>query len=180
MKKRLFYSLLLIGVVAMLSGCHKAELGIKQKIRKAELGTVQYTVRQIIRNSDETWQILGDKKVLFSVKATLKAGINLDKMTDDDIIVNGKNITLILPKADLLAVNIQPRDIRVAYTKVSALRKNYTQKEYDQIMRAGETAIKADQSLRAAILADAQAGAQEFFELLLRSNGYNNIEIRFK
>lgn len=180
MKKNPLFSLLLLASLIAFTGCHKETSDIKTKIRKAELGTVQYTVRQIIRNSDETWQILGDKKVLFSVKATLKAGIDLDKMTDDDIIVHGKDITVILPKAELLAVNIRPRDIRVAYSKVSMLRKDYTQQEYDQITRAGELAIKTDNNLKSSILAEAQSSAKEFFELLLRSNGFNNIEIRFK
>lgn len=172
---------MLLAVVMMLTGCgHKAVEDIRYKVKKAELGTVQYTVRQIIRNSDETWQLFGDKKVLFTVKATLKAGIDLQKVTDDDIEVNGSSIVLHLPKAEITAINIEPKDIQVAYSKVSILRSDYTQAQCDEILQAGELSIRTDQALRQSIVAEAEQNARDFFELLLRSNGFEDIKIFFK
>lgn len=177
MKKIIFLTLILI----ICAACHKEESqDIKHKIKKAELGTVEYTVRQIIRNSDETWKLMGDKKVLFSVKATMKAGIDLEQVTDDDIKVDGKQVRLTLPHAQVHATNIRPNDITVVYYKVGALRRNYTQKEYDEIMRAGEYAIRSDQTLRKSILAEAESNAKDFFELMLKSNGFEETEIRFR
>ena len=150
------------------------------KVKKAELGTVEYTVRQIIRNSDETWQLFGDRKVLFSCKATMKAGIDLQKVTEDDIQVHDKSVHLALPHAQVQTVNIQPSDIHVAYSKVSFLRQDYSQQEYDAILRAGEYSIKADQTIRQSLLADAEQNAREFFELMLRAQGFEEIDIIFK
>lgn len=171
---------LILTLLLALTACKPEQPDIKTRIKKAELGTVQYTVRQIIRNSDETWHILGDKKVLFSIKATVKAGIDLDQIADENIVVDRKRITLVLPHAQVQAINIQPRDIRQAYSKVSTLRSNYTQQEYDAILQAGEYAIKSDRSLQASITAEAEANAKEFFELLLRSSGFTDITILFQ
>lgn len=184
MKKRTFSYLktvlLAILMLTICTACHRPPQDIKSRIKKAELGTVQYTVRQIIRNSDETWKFFGDKKVLFSVKATVKAGIDLEKIEDDNIVVDDSRITLVLPHAEVQAINIQPNDIKEVYSKVSALRSQYTQQQRDEILRAGEYSIKADRNLRASIIAEAESNAKEFFELLLKSNGFNDITILFQ
>jgi hypothetical protein len=98
------------------TGCKKEHQNIKYKIKKAELGTVEYTVRQIIRNSDESWKFFGDRKVLFSVKSTLKAGIDLDKLSEEDIEVRGSQIKITLPQPEIVALNIKPDDIKLAYS----------------------------------------------------------------
>ena len=179
MKRSIFW---LLPMVLLLSctGCKKEEQNIKYKIKKAELGTVEYTVRQIIRNSDESWKFFGDRKVLFSVKATLKAGIDLDKLSEEDIEVRGSQIKITLPQPEIVALNIKPDDIKLAYSKVSVLRTEYSQKEIDEILTAGERSIREDESLRSSIVDDAKANAREFFEILLRASGYNDIEVAFE
>ena len=179
MKKRAYF-LMIVAMLLCVASCAKEEQNIKHKIKKAELGTVEYTVRQIIRNSDDSWSFFGDRKVLFSVKATLKAGIDLDKLSEEDIRVRGERIALTLPQPEIVALNIKPDDIKLAYAKVSALRSEYTQKEYDEILTAGEKSIRNDETLRANIIEDAKANAIEFFEILLRASGYTEIEIDFK
>ena len=150
MKKNVII-LALTALLFSLTACKQEERDVKYKIRKAELGTVEYTVRQIIRNSDETWKFFGDRKVLFSVKA----------------------------KPEIVALNIKPNDIKLEYSKVSTLRSEYSQKEYDEILRAGEESIRTDESLRNSIIADAEANASEFFEILLRGSGFTDIKIMF-
>jgi len=181
--KNMKRSVILSVMVALLlccTACKKEERDIKYKIKKAELGTVEYTVRQIIRNSDESWKFFGDRKVLFSVKATMKAGIDLDKMTDEDIVIKGDRIKVTLPKPEIVALNIKPDDIKLEYSKVSSLRSDYTQKEYDEILTAGEKEIRSDEGLKNSIIADAETNAKEFFEVLLRGSGYTDVEIEFR
>ena len=177
-QKLLFFAL--TALLLCLTACKQEERDVKYKIRKAELGTVEYTVRQIIRNSDETWKFFGDRKVLFSVKAKVKAGIDLDKMTDEDVKVKGNSIKLTLPKPEIVALNIKPNDIKLEYSKVSTLRSEYSQKEYDEILRAGEESIRTDEALRNSIITDAETNASEFFEILLRGSGFTDIKIAFE
>lgn len=179
MKRILFF---VVPLLLLLTSCQQEQEpdSLIYKVKSAELATVEYTVRQIIRNSDETWSILGDRKVLFSCKATLKAGIDLQRLTDEDIQASGSTVRLTLPHAQILAINIQPDDIKVAYSKVSVLRSDYSQQEYDAILQAGEYAIKGDLSLRQSIIADAEQNARDFFEIMLRSLGYEHVEITFK
>ncbi|MCQ2295248.1 MAG: DUF4230 domain-containing protein [Bacteroidales bacterium] len=180
MKHKLLFILSL--PLLLLAGCahHQQPEDIRTMIKTAELSTVQFTVRQIIRNSDETWQLLGDRKVLFSCKATIKAGVNLAQLTDNDIQISGTSASIALPMPQIQSINLRPQDISVAYSKVSLLRTQYTQQERDAILRAGELAIKSDRALQQSIIAEAQHGAEEFFQLMLRSHGYTNITITFK
>lgn len=178
MRKNIIFLTIMI-LLLCLTGCKRGEREVKYKIKKAELGTVEYTVRQIIRNSDESWKLFGDRKVLFSVKAKVKAGIDMDKMKDDDVRVRGKSIKMTLPEPKIVALNIKPDDVKLEYSKVSALRSEYSQKEYDEILKAGEKSIRNDAALRNSIIADAEENAREFFEVLLRGSGFTDINISF-
>ena len=53
------------------------------------------------------------------------------------------------------------------------------QKELEEILHSGEKAIRNDETLRATILDDAKTNAREFFEVLLRSSGFEKIVIKF-
>ena len=94
--------------------------------------------------------------------------------------MKGKSVSLTLPKPDIVAINIKPTDIKLEYSKVSVLRSEYSQKEYDEILTAGEASIRADEALRNSILADAETNAREFFEILLRGCGFTDITITFE
>ena len=97
----------------LLSSCgpSKEEI-VQQKIQSltemAELGTVEYTVKKIIKcNNDEYWYKYGERKILFSSIAYLKAGIDMSGFTADNIVVDNEtnSITATLPKAKLLSMN---------------------------------------------------------------------------
>ena len=88
--------------------------------KMSDLATAEYVVTKIIKaNDDKTWYKVGDRKILMSCKASLVAGIDLSKLTEKDIHIEGENITLTLPHAKLLYLNIKPEDIKTAYQEVS-------------------------------------------------------------
>ena len=108
--------------VLMLASCEKKaeESAWQQKLRQvAELGTVQYTVQKVVSNSDETWQIFGDRKILFSFRAVIKAGIDMDKFDAESVRISEdkkektKSISLVLPQPEILSYNIQPDDVKM-------------------------------------------------------------------
>ena len=52
----------------------------------SELATVEYTVTKIVKaNDDKTWYKLGDRKILMSCSARIKAGIDLSVITERSI-----------------------------------------------------------------------------------------------
>jgi outer membrane lipoprotein-sorting protein len=175
--------------VLMLASCEKKaeESACQQKLRQvAELGTVQYTVQKVVSNSDETWQIFGDRKILFSFRAVIKAGIDMDKFDAESVRISEdkkektKSISLVLPQPEILSYNIQPDDVKMIYNQVSFLRTEYTNEERDAIVSKGEMELKVDRELTDMILKDARQNAAMFMEMLLRENGFSDVTITFK
>ena len=86
----------------------------------AELGTVEYTISKIIKANDETFYTIGERKILFSCQATVKAGIKLDNFSAKNVIYNktANSINVKLPKPAILALNMPAEHIKLEYVKV--------------------------------------------------------------
>src|ERR1700712_5151801 len=81
-----------------------------------DLATVEYTVSKVVKaNDDQTWYKFGDRKILITCEADIKAGIDLKDLTEKNITLNDKKITIILPAPKVLSVNIAPENINVAF-----------------------------------------------------------------
>jgi len=148
----------------------------------SELGTVEYVISKIVKADDNAnWYKYGDRKILFTCKASLKAGIDLSNLNDNDIKTNfsEKSISVILPKAKLLSINIRPDDVNLIYEKVSLTRSSFTNKDRDMIMAQGEKDIW-EGAEGFGILKDAEGNAKSFLEALLKQAGYEKINIEFK
>ena len=70
--------------------------------------------------------------------------------------------------------------MNLLYSEVSLLRTEYSNKERDEIVAKGLWELKTDKVLTAMILRDARLNAESFVEMLLRRNGFTNVEITFK
>lgn len=186
--KTVIWPIILVAVV-LLSSCNREEKedAWQQRIRQvSELGTVQYTVQKVVSNSDETWQIFGNRKILFSFKAIIKAGIDMDKFDAESVRISvdkkhkTKSISLVLPQPEVLSYNICPDDVKMIYSQVSFLRTEYSNEERNAIERKGEMELKEDKELTDMILKDARQNAALFMEMLLHENGFTNVKISFK
>ena len=158
----------------------------KSMRQAAELGTVQYTVQKVVSNNDESWKIFGDRKILFSFKAVIKAGIDMEKFDPQSVRVSEnkrkgtKKISLELPQPKILTYKVRPEDVKLIYSELSLFRTEYTNKERDEIVAKGLWELKTDKELTGMILRDARLNAESFVEMLLRRNGFTNVEITFK
>ena len=147
-----------------------------------ELGTVEYVISKVVNASDDaTWYKFGDRKILFSCKATVKAGIDLSKLTEDDIQANikKKSITINLPKPELFSFNMQPEDISLVYSKVALTRSSFSHADRLNILTQGEKDIREDIP-NMGIINDAEVNARLFLEVFLKRAGYEKIKINFK
>lgn len=145
-----------------------------------ELVTVEYVVNKIIKASDnQTWYKLGDRKILMTCEATLKAGIDFSKINTDDINIKDKAITLILPHATLFSLNIKPEDIKVAYEEVGAFRDNFSSQERNMLAAQAQEQIQGSvDSL--GVLQTAETNASLFVSNFLRNLGYEKISVQFR
>jgi hypothetical protein len=147
--------------------------------KMSDLATAEYVVTKIIKASDDkTWYKVGDRKILMSCKASLVAGIDLSKLTEKDIHIDGENITIMLPHAKLLYINIKPEDIKTAYREISFFRANFSAQEKDNLAAQAEQQIKESvDSL--GILLTAETNASLFINNFLQKAGFKNIRINF-
>ena len=146
----------------------------------SDLATVEYVVTKIIKaNDDQTWYKFGDRKILMSCQATLKAGIDLSKIDQDKINISGEEISLVLPAAKLISISIKPEDIRTEYEDVGLLRSNFSVAEKDALLAQGEAQIKSSVN-SLGIIQTAETNASLFVTNFLTQLGYKKISISFQ
>ena len=150
--------------------------------RTEELGTVEYTVRKAVKARDEgDWFKIGNRRILFSCTAYLKAGIRLDRIPLEKIVVDAQSraVSMVLPHAAVLSINIPPEQIRLEYKDVTGFRSKFDDRERQALLKQGEREIVRDIP-KLGILAEAETNAEEFFRSMLSQMGFENIQITFE
>ena len=102
-------------------------------------------------------------------------------MEDSDIKANieKKSISITLPGAELLSVNLKPENIKLIYEKTSITRSSFSNKERDAILAQGEADIlKSVPDM--GIFDDAESNAKLFLEAFFKQAGFTNVNIEFK
>ena len=119
------HSLILSCFVLLLCSCGNdlqktTQAKMQEMAALSELGTVEYTVTKVIKGNDVAWYTIGDRKVLFSCQAKLKAGIDMSEFNPSQVVIKGKNIEITLPQPKLLAMNMPAEEAKLVYQKVGA------------------------------------------------------------
>lgn len=141
------------------------------------LSTSEYTVSKIIKLNDKgEWYYWGDRKILISCKAKIKAGVNLNRLAAEDIKVDGKKITIQLPEPEIISFEMNPDQIKTEMVDVSGFRAEFSQQEKNKILQLGEKSIRKDlQQLN--ILRDAETNAIVFLTDFYKNLGFEEIII---
>lgn len=141
------------------------------------LSTSEYTVSKIIKLNDKgEWYTWGDRKILISCKAKIKAGVNLNRLAPEDIKVEGKKITIELPEAEIISFEMNPDQIKTEMVDVSGFRANFSQHEKNHILQLGEKSIRKDLK-QLNILQDAETNAIVFLTDFYKNLGFEEIII---
>lgn len=173
---------LFLAVAVVLTGCGTDDAPVSHKdvyeIRTiGTLSTSEYTVGKIIKLNDEgEWYKWGDRKILISCKAKIKAGVNLTKLKPEDIKVNGKKIEIQLPAPEIISFEMNPEQIKTEMVDVSGFRGDFSQQEKNRILRLGEKSIREDMK-QLNILSDAETNAIVFLTDFYANLGFEEIII---
>lgn len=144
------------------------------------LSTSEYTIGKIVKLSDPPeWYKLGDRKLLMSCKAKIKAGVDLKKLADDDISVLGNTITIVLPPAEITSFTMDPKLTHTEMESVSGFRQDFSQSEKNNFMRQAEASIKRDMK-ETNILKDAEDNAATFIKDFYKQMGYEKVIVQHK
>jgi hypothetical protein len=175
------YKVLII-LLLLLTSCAKKEENkpdIFSLKEMSDLATVEYTVTKIIKaNDNKTWFKIGDRKILMSCEAHIKAGIDLSNLTQDNFAINGKSITVKLPPPKVISLSIPAEKIKSEYEDVGIFRDKFTSSDRNALAIQAETQIKNSiDSL--GILQQAKVNTSLFVSNFLKSLGYENINITY-
>lgn len=152
-----------------------------QSIQQAgQLVTVEYSLSKMVKAADNrTWYKLGDRRILIATEATVKAGVDLQYISPDNVTIDGDAVQLQIPPPRVFSISIPPEKIRVLYQDVSYFRSQFSAAEREVLLRQAERQIRSlTDSL--GILTTAQTNAETFLRNLLQQAGYKNIAITFE
>lgn len=157
---------------------------IKELTAINELSTTEYTVAKVVKAEDApAWfrGEFGDRKILYSCRIYLKAGINMDKYDSSKTVINAaeKSISLSLPHATLISFNMPPEEQRQEYKKVGLLRKSFKAGELNDLLIQGEESVR-EEIEQMGILEDAERNARDIFKAALTQLGYQYVNIKFE
>lgn len=172
----------LLIILLLITACKKKDekkpviLTLKEM---SDLATVEYTVTKIIKaNDNKTWFKIGDRKILMSCEATIKAGVDLNNISENNFRISGKDIKVQLPPPKVISLSIPPEKIKVEYQDISVFRDPFKTGERDQLASQAEAQIRNSiDSL--GILEQAKANTSLFVHNMLKQMGYENITITY-
>lgn len=158
---------------------------VVSKIRQASLlATTEFTI-------DKTVFATRDKKLLGLIKinqadflayttAIVKTGIDLDKLQADDIVIEGKRISLKLPHVEVINFSYPVEKYRIdkEVTQQAFLNK-FTIEDYDRFFQQAEIDIRNNLKYLG-IVKTTEQKTRAMMEILLKNLGYQEIYITFE
>ncbi|MGB9602528.1 MAG: DUF4230 domain-containing protein [Verrucomicrobiia bacterium] len=146
---------------------------LKQTQGLVELVTVKYVLQRVVVLEDAKWY--GENRVVLVVTGVVKAGVDLSKLTQQDIQLNGTNLIISLPPAQITDVYIDDKNTQIVERSTGLLRK------FDKDLEQNARRQAIDDLRRAAryggILADAERQAKTQLKLMFSNLGFS---VQFK
>lgn len=181
------YLIILISCTILLS-CNKPQdkTFIVTKIRSAsKLATTEVILNKIVWTDVRGRRIKGlfkkDNILMFNTEATLKLGVNLNKLNEDDIMVFGDSIVITLPKVEILNFSYPHEKYEQLYpiSNFDAIKSNNKVEKLDIIFREAETDIRNKVKFLD-LEKITEEKTRKFLTKFLSQSNYNNVVIKFK
>lgn len=170
-------------LLLLVAGCapkRKASDVLMMVKETGQLVTAEYTLSKIIKaNDNKTWYKIGDRKILMSCEAVVKAGVNLETLTEQNFYVEDDSVSIRLPRAQFFSLNIPPEKIKVRYQDVDPFRDPFSAAEREALLAQAEKQIRGTvDSL--GILQTAQGNAALYLQRLLGAAGFSKVHVEFQ
>lgn len=150
---------------------------LDQVQRLNRLETCRYNEQVIVRGETKgvlpTW-LVGDR-ILFVGRGEVVGGVDLSKVSPADLQVNGREVSLRLPKAEILHTRLDNRQSEVFARETGLFSKADADLESQVRVRAEEQLQEA--ALAHSLLKDAERNAREALSEQLTRLGFS--EVRF-
>ncbi len=175
----------LLSIFIFSTSCNKEPdraLVISKLKNSAKLATVEYIVTKVISAKvDKNW-FAKDAYFFAETQATIKAGIDLEKLKEDDIKIEGRKISIKLPPVEILNFSYPAEGYKVIekYSDESSIFKwnSLDVADKDELYRQGETDIRAYLN-DLGIIKTAQTNTRLLLKKILTISGFDEIYIEF-
>lgn len=170
-------------LLLILLGCGKDKTekkpGVLTLREMSDLATVEYTVTKVIKaNDNKTWFKMGNRKILMSCEAQIKAGIDMSAINKNSFKIHDKSVEVSLPQPKIISLSIPPENIKTEYEEIGVLRDKFKTADRDALAAQAERQIRNSvDSL--GILNQAKVNTSMFVSNFLKQLGYKNISINF-
>lgn len=142
----------------------------------AELATVKYVVEKIVLAEDV--KAYGESRVVLVAHGVVKAGIDLRRLREEDLELDGPKVRLTLPSPAVLSSYLDEEQTRVLDHSTGLLRRFDKTLEQQARRKGLDAVVQAAEA--AGILGEAKT--RVLFELtrLLKLLGFTEVEIQFR
>ncbi|MDF9800769.1 hypothetical protein OKW21_006032 [Catalinimonas alkaloidigena] len=170
-----------------LSACQQDKRGlVVGKIQNAsDLATTEFTVDKIVHGTKTrklSWFIkLSEARFLAYSQAKIKSGIDLSKIEQEDIVIEGKRISLQLPPVEVINFSYPPssfvEDSLISDTR--AFLNTISIEDQEEFFRQAELDIRSNLEYMG-IVETTQEHTRTLLRQLLKALDYEEIYITFK
>lgn len=178
--------IILVTLLVLLGSCRKTDDGlVVSKIQKAsKLATTEFTLSKVVvatKGKSLLWVIkLNEALFVANTQAVVKAGINLENLTKDDIQIDGQSIQIQLPYIEILNFSYPIDKVQIDSTITgNQFMNKFTLADYDRTLEEAE--LKIREVLPYLGIVDAtKKKTRIMLETLLKGLGYTEIFLEFK
>lgn len=153
-------------------------------IEREELGkmiTIQYKLQNVsVVEEKEAWwvvRLFGENKVVLVATGEVMAGVDMTLLAEEDIVVSGTTVKIVMPAAEIFSVHLVPGESWVYDRKLNILKPNW-QLEL-QAQEQAERSL-AEWSVNNGILGQAEEVFTTRIETFLRRLGFTDVTILFR
>jgi hypothetical protein len=147
---------------------------VQQVQTLSDLVTVKYVLEKVVILEDAKWY--GENRVLLLAHGVVKAGIDLQRLSTNDLVISDKVITLRLPPPQITDAYLDDQQTRVIDHDTGLLR--VFDKDLEQTARANAVSDISRAARADGILDEADKRARLELELFLRQAGFEKVEFR--
>ncbi len=156
------------------SGLHQENTTtvVRQVQTLSDLVTVKYVLEKVVILEDVKWY--GENRVLLLAHGIVKAGIDLKRISANDVAISGKKISVRLPPPQITDAYLEEPKSQVIDHTTGLLRA--FDKDLEQVARQNAVDDIRRAARRDGILDEADKRARLELELFLRQAGFEQVE----
>jgi hypothetical protein len=147
---------------------------VQQVQTLSDLVTVKYVMEKVVILEDAKWY--GESRVLLLAHGIVKAGIDLKRITADDVTISGKSISIKLPPPQVTDAYLDDQQTKVIDHDTGMLRA--FDKDLEQTARANAVDDIQRAARNAGILKDADQRARLELKAFLLEAGFEQVQFR--